>query len=484
MIYRVFAFVFVCSSLAGLAQDFQPSPAVKKLTQEILETNGKGEFYSIPDFRSKSADRSLPIGIFDSGIGGLTVLETILNLDTHNNASGQPGQDGIPDFQGEKFVYLGDQANMPYGNYASAQKEDLLRELILRDVLFLFGDRYWSDATAVSPRFDKPSVKAIVIACNTATAYGLEDIRYALQEWKMNIPVIGVVEAGANALVQELPRTGQAGGVGVMATLGTCSSGAYPKAISKSAGLAGKRQPTVWQQGSVGLAGAIEGNPSFVGGPTGYQGPSTSNPAAKIESDLIDVYGFDPQGLEGELSDPASWRLKSVGNYVRYDVVSMVESYRRSGSQTPLSSIILGCTHFPFESERILQELERLRTFKRIDGTTPYSNLISPNLELIDPGVLTAKQLFRTLVANRVRSERSDSAPSIDRMFVSVPNRTLSLDLTAEGNFTNEYKYGRTAGSLTVEDYRFVPLTKQNTPSTLQKLLSENCSKVWQQLGR
>lgn len=64
--------------------------------------------------------RSLPIGVFDSGIGGLTVLEAILELDAFNNETLRPGSDGRPDFENDQFVDLGDQANMPYGNYAAA----------------------------------------------------------------------------------------------------------------------------------------------------------------------------------------------------------------------------------------------------------------------------------------------------------------------------------------------------------------------------
>ncbi|HAL71245.1 MAG TPA: hypothetical protein DCP71_05675, partial [Verrucomicrobiales bacterium] len=58
----------------------------------------------------------LPIGVFDSGIGGLTVLEALLTLDAFNNETLKPGPDGKPDFENERFIYLGDQANMPYGN--------------------------------------------------------------------------------------------------------------------------------------------------------------------------------------------------------------------------------------------------------------------------------------------------------------------------------------------------------------------------------
>ena len=73
---------------------------------------------------------SLPIGVFDSGTGGLTVLEALLTLDAFNNETGKPGSDGKLDFSNEYFQYLADQANMPYGNYAAANKTDLLKEHI------------------------------------------------------------------------------------------------------------------------------------------------------------------------------------------------------------------------------------------------------------------------------------------------------------------------------------------------------------------
>ncbi len=127
--------------------------------------------------------KDLPIGIFDSGIGGLTVLEAMLSLDAFDNDNLRPGSDGRPDFANERFIYLGDQANMPYGNYAAHAKEDFLRELILKDTVFLLGKRRWASPLSTRAQWDKPPVKAIVIACNTATAYGLDDVRQAIKAW-------------------------------------------------------------------------------------------------------------------------------------------------------------------------------------------------------------------------------------------------------------------------------------------------------------
>jgi len=109
---------------------------------------------------------SLPIGVFDSGTGGLTVLEALLTLDAFNNETGKPGSDGKLDFSKEYFQYLADQANMPYGNYAAANKTDLLKEHIQKNMQF-----FLQEAST------KPPVKMIVLACNTATAYALADIK-------------------------------------------------------------------------------------------------------------------------------------------------------------------------------------------------------------------------------------------------------------------------------------------------------------------
>ena len=284
------------------------------------------------DFAALDGDRAqLPIGVFDSGIGGLTVLEAILSLDTFNNTTLQPGADGVPDFAGERFIYFGDQANMPYGNYPQKGREPYLHELIVKDAVFLLGRRFHSRGEV---KFDKPPVKAIVIACNTATAFGIEDIRGALRSWQLDIPVIGVVEAGARAVSQTLPGEGKGGAVAVLATVGTCDSGAYPRAIGRAGGLAGKSIPPVLQQGSVGLAGALEGNPAFISARAGrnpeYLGPSLTNADARIDPSLLSVYDFEMTSVLGDPAKAETWQLNSIANYARYDVTTLVEKDRKS----------------------------------------------------------------------------------------------------------------------------------------------------------
>ena len=137
-------------------------------------------------------DRNLPIGIFDSGVGGLTVYRAL--------------HERLPN---ERFVYLGDTARVPYGTKSLATVE-----------------RY---AVENSRFLAAHGIKLLVVACNTASALALPAIRRAL-----SVPVIGVIEPGARAAVE----VAQGGNIGVIATEATVQSHAYAKAIASMGGAA------------------------------------------------------------------------------------------------------------------------------------------------------------------------------------------------------------------------------------------------------
>lgn len=126
-----------------------------------------------------------PIGVFDSGIGGLTVAHAIMRQLPH-----------------ESIVYFGDTARVPYG----PKSPDTVRRYSREISAYLRGQ----------------GVKAIVVACNTATAHALPVLREEL-----SVPVVGVVEPGARAAV----RATRDGHIGVIGTAGTVRSGAYERAI-------------------------------------------------------------------------------------------------------------------------------------------------------------------------------------------------------------------------------------------------------------
>ena len=137
-------------------------------------------------------DRNLPIGIFDSGVGGLTVYRAL--------------HERLPN---ERFVYLGDTARVPYGTKSLATVE-----------------RY---AVENSRFLASHGIKLLVVACNTASALALPAIRRAI-----SVPVIGVIEPGSRAAVE----VAQGGNIGVIATEATVQSQAYAKAIASMGGAA------------------------------------------------------------------------------------------------------------------------------------------------------------------------------------------------------------------------------------------------------
>ena len=130
-----------------------------------------------------------PIGMFDSGFGGLTVARALIDV--------------LP---GEDLVYIGDTGRYPYGSKPLDDVRDYAHELA------------WSLVTDFA-------AKAVVVACNTATAAGLGKLRAELP-----VPVIDVIEPGAAALV----RATASGRVGVIGTVGTIASGAYVSAVART----------------------------------------------------------------------------------------------------------------------------------------------------------------------------------------------------------------------------------------------------------
>lgn len=132
-------------------------------------------------------DRDAPVGVFDSGVGGLTVAREIMR--------------NLPS---EKIVYFGDTARVPYG---SKSKETVIR--YSRQIIRFLQEQ---------------QVKAIVVACNTASAFALDTVRD-----EFDIPIIGVIESGAKVAAART-RTKR---VGIIGTVGTVGSGIHAQYLKK-----------------------------------------------------------------------------------------------------------------------------------------------------------------------------------------------------------------------------------------------------------
>ncbi|MDO5575458.1 MAG: glutamate racemase [Fibrobacter sp.] len=129
-----------------------------------------------------------PIGVFDSGLGGLTVVKELSRL-----------------MPGERVIYLGDTARCPYGG----RSEDTIRQFGIEDAQYLMDQ----------------DIKMLIVACNTVSSVALEHIEQKMKD----IPVIGVVLPGARAAVL---RTAERK-IGVIGTVATIKTGSYARAIEK-----------------------------------------------------------------------------------------------------------------------------------------------------------------------------------------------------------------------------------------------------------
>lgn len=130
-----------------------------------------------------------PIGMFDSGFGGLTVARAVIDL--------------LPS---EDLVYVGDTGRYPYGPRDLDEVRGFAHEI-------------------AQHLLDRHDVKMIVVACNTASAAALEELQRSSP-----VPVMGVIEPGAHSVV----RATRSGRVGVIGTIGTIGSGAYQQAIARA----------------------------------------------------------------------------------------------------------------------------------------------------------------------------------------------------------------------------------------------------------
>ncbi len=139
------------------------------------------------ELKTKFDEASRPIGVFDSGVGGLTVVKELNRL--------------LPN---EKIIYFGDTGRVPYGN----KSKETIIHYSLQVAYFLM----------------KKKIKMLVVACNTASSVSLPTLKR-----HFHIPIIGVIEPGARSAIETTKKNK----IGVIGTLGTVRSNAYKKALKK-----------------------------------------------------------------------------------------------------------------------------------------------------------------------------------------------------------------------------------------------------------
>lgn len=232
-----------------------------------------------------------PIGIFDSGVGGLTVVARVLEL--------------LPR---EDLIYFGDTARVPYGIRSPRVIREFSREIAA-----------WLVARGV---------KALVVACNTASAVALPDLREMLE-----IPVIGVVEAGARQAVAAT-RTGE---VAVIGTASTVASRAYPEAVSRL------------------------------------------DPAVRTLSRACPL--FVPMVEDGIVEGPVA--------------EAVIRHYLADIRQSRIDTLVLGCTHYPLLQSEMRRALgAELRIVDAAEGTAGELAEILARLDLTTPNLESGRRRY------------------------------------------------------------------------------------------
>ncbi|MGV3761147.1 glutamate racemase [Parapedobacter sp.] len=468
-VVAIIAVAYVLVSCTSGEKRADTATSLDPMIHAILEDTTSFYYVDVHDYPT---DETLPIGIFDSGTGGLTVMDALVRYDAYDNESQLTGGDGHPDFSKEQFIYLADQANMPYGNYYSERKSDLLVEHVLKDAQFLLSEKYYPDASAVNFVTGKQRVKAIVIACNTATAYAKEDVEALIQESGLDIPVIGVIDAGARGVLDVFEKD-EDGAIGVFATVGTIASKGYERTIMEWKDRLGYRGDIqIYNQGGYGVAEAVDREPGFISSVADqpredYLGPSFNHGQYPIEKALMDSYRFDFSGNKmlcgsrgGE--DCNVLQINSADNYIRYHLVSLLEQLRTTAGAHPLKALVLGCTHYPYLTGDIRRTLDELYAYQR-DGEYVYRHVMAPEIQLIDPAENVAAELHSYLAQN-AQFNPSGSVDSSE-FYIAVPNmHNNEVQTDGKGHFTYAYKYGRNVGE--IQEYvKVVPFSKANIPA-------------------
>jgi glutamate racemase len=431
--------------------------------------------------QSAGAWADLPIGVFDSGTGGLAVLEELRKT--------------LP--QNESCIFYADQANMPWGEYpTTAKRTDTLKEIMMSIYKWLLTDRYHiSSRMQTGPR--KP-VKAIVVACNTATAYSVALAREVLTLGHLilalpEIPVYGIIDAGAEGALAHLAQHSiKNATIAVMATSGTVDSGAYPDAIQRLRKEQELDSVAVYQQAGIGLAGAIDQMNEYIdieasGFRDAYQGPNAARFPQMIDRNLWDRCNFScgPHGhaMLVKKNGPVieDFQLNSVENYIRFSVVLLLEKMLQAGETRPLRVVVLGCTHYPYYLGTFVQVFREMRRLQ-VNGQYPYRSIISQDLIFIDPAANLAQTVARGLQQRHLL--KNPAAPDqLDQFFISTPRAGLSADVfvhqDARLGFAASYKHGREVRDgkrirpETVDDIARVPMGRSVVDEAVAKRLAK-----------
>jgi glutamate racemase len=299
--------------------------------------------------------RGAPIGVFDSGVGGLTVLKAL-----------------VAELPHEHFVYLGDTARLPYGTKSP--------ETVARY------------AVQAAQALSEYGVKCLVIACNTASSVGLPAIREHIR----SVPIIGVIEPGAQAACAA-SRTGH---IAVIATEGTVRGGAYQEAILRIRGHA----HVIAQPTQLFVALAEEGL---------HEGPIADSVARHYLDPIFHASraaAASPAMTASPSTMTARRTMPPPSTTARPGMTAPPGVMAHTDMTAPPDTLVLGCTHFPMLAGAIRAA-------------------VGPNIQIVDSAATTAKSVRETLQRESLmRGDASTASGSLSGPTGTGAIRFLATD--------------------------------------------------------
>lgn len=356
---------------------------------------------------------TLPIGIIEFD-GWQPMEETLAQLESYNNITGKDGNDGIPDFAGENYQILLDSENLPYEDYIEAKNENYLREITVKNAIFLLSNKYYIQSSDKVAKGTKSPCKIILVSSPWASAYGVSDIEQMLRLAKSDVKVVGVIKPAVKEVYNDIIRS-KNDSVAV-AVLDSYGEGAlFEQAI---------KEQSKHEEG-VKYISVINGNLKEL---------------ATIMSNKMEEWDEE----ETDINVQSAVNDSILRSHIRRCIVSVLDSLQSSQEQIPLKSIVLGSWEQINYTPDILSVLEELRHYT-VNGREVYAHLIDPDLKIIYPLECAAKECYMLLRNNNLLAFNPND--SYKSMFKSVPNYTVNTEnLDANGSLSREFKLSRQIG--------------------------------------
>ena len=348
--------------------------------------------------RDYEVDRNGTIALMGASRNCALLTEYLLTCDVFDNVDGSLKSDGLPDFAGETFAPLFDEANPPYADYVTAENESFLREIAVKNAISCIAPICHSTPYDKEMTQEKAPAKVILLSSSILSGYGCSDIDTLFASFGKDIPVVAPVKALADLAIK---RHGKDAAIGIWADSHILASGVYGLEFHK---IADKGQPIEYAGFSP--SGDKSVRDGFIHFLKMYQASGFEKPMSVL---LLDDIAMAPNSLKiKQVADSLLLLPKSDSLSVLQS--SIARDFEVIDVKTAVAS---GC----FDIMRRKNFFTHNVSYPSVKGYT-----VIPNVELIGTSKMTDKGRF----TDEFRVGRADDSNFETTVFVELSHRYLS----------------------------------------------------------